>query len=210
MKVDVYSAEGKSTGRSVDLPDEIFGIEPNDHVMYLDVKAIQAHKRQGTSKAKERGEIKGSTRKIKKQKGTGGARAGSIKNPLFRSGGRIFGPRPRQYNLKVNKKVKRLAKISALSAKAKSGAIRVIEDFTYDNPKTSAYASMLKNLECDNKRSLLVTSDMDKNLYLSSRNVKKNEVMTASGLNTLDIMKAGTLVLSEGSLSKIKKALSNN
>jgi len=210
MKVDVYSAEGKSTGRSVDLPDEIFGIEPNDHVMYLDVKAIQAHKRQGTSKAKERGEIKGSTRKIKKQKGTGGARAGSIKNPLFRSGGRVFGPRPRQYNLKVNKKVKRLAKISALSAKAKSGAIRVIEDFTYDNPKTSAYASMLKNLECDNKRSLLVTSDMDKNLYLSSRNVKKNEVMTASGLNTLDIMKAGTLVLSEGSLSKIKKALSNN
>ncbi len=210
MKVDVYSAEGKSTGRSIDLPDEIFGIEPNNHVMYLDVKAIQAHKRQGTSKAKERGEIKGSTRKIKKQKGTGGARAGSIKNPLFRSGGRIFGPRPRTYNLKVNKKVKRLAKISALSSKAQNGAIKVIEDFTYDNPKTSAFASMLKNLECSDKRSLLVIADMDKNLYLSSRNVQKNQLMTSSGLNTLDIMKASTLVLSEGSLSKIKKALSNN
>lgn len=210
MKVDVYSADGKSTGRSIDLPAEIFGIEPNNHVMYLDVKAIQAHMRQGTSKAKERGEIKGSTKKIKKQKGTGGARAGSIKNPLFRSGGRIFGPRPRTYNLKVNKKVKRLAKISALSSKAQSGAIKVIEDFTYDNPKTSAYASMLKNLECDNKRSLVVIADMDKNLYLSSRNVQKNVLMISSGLNTLDIMKASTLVLSEGSLSKIKKALSNN
>lgn len=210
MKVDVYSAEGKSTGRSVDLPDDIFGIEPNNHVMYLDVKAIQAHKRQGTSKAKERGEIKGSTKKIKKQKGTGGARAGSIKNPLFRSGGRIFGPRPRTYNLKVNKKVKRLARISALSAKAQSGSIKIIEDFTYDNPKTSAFASMLKNLECDTKRSLFVMGDMDKNLFLSSRNVKKNEITLASGLNTLDIMKAGTLLISEGSLSKIKSALSNN
>lgn len=210
MKVDVYNAEGKSTGRSVDLPDDIFGIEPNNHVMYLDVKAIQAHQRQGTSKAKERGEIKGSTKKIKKQKGTGGARAGSIKNPLFRSGGRIFGPRPRTYNLKVNKKVKRLAKISALSAKAQSGSIKVIEDFTYDSPKTSNFAAMLKNLECDNKRSLVVLGDMDKNLYLSSRNINKNEIMISSGLNTLDIMKAGTLVLSEGSLSKIKEALSNN
>jgi len=208
MKVDVYGIDGKTTGRSVDLPDNIFGIEPNNHVVYLEVKAIQAHMRQGTSKAKERGEIKGSTRKIKKQKGTGTARAGSIKNPLFRGGGRVFGPRPRQYNLKVNKKVKKLARMSALSSKAASGSIKVVEDFTYDNPKTSAFASMLKNLECDKKRSLVVIAEADKNLYLSSRNIPKNEIMLANNISTLDIMKAGTLVLSEGSLTKIKESFS--
>jgi len=208
MKVDVYGIDGKTTGRSVDLPDDIFGIEPNNHVVYLEVKAIQAHMRQGTSKAKERGEVKGSTRKIKKQKGTGTARAGDIKNPLFRGGGRVFGPRPRQYNLKVNKKVKRLARMSALSSKAASGSIKVIEDFTYDNPKTSAFASMLKNLECDNKRSLVVIADADKNLYLSARNIPKNEIKLASNISTLDIMKARTLVFSEGSLTKIKESFS--
>jgi len=208
MKVDVYGIDGKTTGRSVDLPDDIFGIEPNNHVVYLEVKAIQAHMRQGTSKAKERGEVKGSTRKIKKQKGTGTARAGDIKNPLFRGGGRVFGPRPRQYNLKVNKKVKRLARMSALSSKAASGSIKVIEDFTYDNPKTSAFASMLKNLECDNKRSLVVIADADKNLYLSARNIPKNEIKLASNISTLDIMKASTLVFSEGSLTKIKESFS--
>jgi len=208
MKVDVYGIDGKTTGRSVDLPDDIFGIEPNNHVVYLEVKAIQAHMRQGTSKAKERGEVKGSTRKIKKQKGTGTARAGDIKNPLFRGGGRVFGPRPRQYNLKVNKKVKRLARMSALSSKAASGSIKVIEDFTYDNPKTSAFASMLKNLECDNKRSLVVIADADKNLYLSARNIPKNAIKLASNISTLDIMKASTLVFSEGSLTKIKESFS--
>jgi len=208
MKVDVYGIDGKSTGKSVDLPDDIFGIEPNKHVMYLDVKAIQAHQRQGTSKAKERGEIKGSTKKIKKQKGTGTARAGNIKNPLFKGGGRVFGPRPRSYNLKVNKKVKVLARLSALSSKAASGSVKVIEDFTYDNPKTSEFANMLKNLECAGKRSLLVVAENDKNLYLSTRNIPKSEITTAAGLNTLDILKANTLVLSMGSIDKIKQAYS--
>ncbi|NNE27431.1 MAG: 50S ribosomal protein L4, partial [Saprospiraceae bacterium] len=142
MKVDVYGINGKTTGRKIDLPDEIFGIEPNDHALYLDVKAIQAHKRQGTSKTKERGEITGSTRKIKRQKGTGTARAGSIKSPIFRGGGRIFGPKPRKYNLKLNKKVKNLARKSALSTKAKSGALKVVEDFTFDQPKTSEFVQI--------------------------------------------------------------------
>ncbi len=205
MKVDVYGINGKSTGRSVDLPDDIFGIEPNDHAIYLDVKAIQAHQRQGTHKAKERGEIKGSTKKIKKQKGTGTARFGNIKNPLFRSGGRIFGPRPRTYDLKVNKKVKRLARKSALSTMIKNGALKVVEDFTYDAPKTKEFASMLNNLECS-KGSLMVLAEADNNLYKSCRNIKKSEITTANNLNTLNILGAGTLVLSEGSVSKIIEA----
>ncbi len=207
MKVDVYGIDGKSTGRSIELPDDIFGQEPNSHVMYLDVKAIQAHGRQGTAKAKERGEIKGSTKKIKKQKGTGTARFGSIKNPLFKGGGRMFGPRPRSYNLKVNKKVKRLARISALSAKAQNGSLKVIEDFTYDAPQTKSFASMLTSLECGSKSSLVVLAEKDQNLYLSGRNIPNSGVTTASGLSTLDILKANTLLISEGSIDVIKKAL---
>jgi len=207
MKVDVYGINGKSTGRSVDLPDEIFGVEPNEHAVYLDVKSIQANKRQGTHKAKERGEIKGSTRKIKKQKGTGTARAGSMKNPLYKGGGRMFGPRPRTYSVKLNKKVKRLARLSALSAKAASGAIKVVEDFTFETPKTKEFVNVLNNLEAT--KALIVVDQKDDNLLLSSRNVKHAQMTTAKNLNTLDIMKAGSLIISEGSVNAIKESFLN-
>ncbi len=207
MKVDVYGINGQATGRKIELPDEIFGTEPNKHVVYLDVKAIQANGRQGTHKAKERGEIKGSTRKIKRQKGTGTARAGSIKNPLFKGGGRVFGPRPRNYNLKLNKKVKRLARISALSSKIASGAIKVVEDFTFDQPKTKEFLNVIKNLEANNGKSLFVLSDFDNNLFLSSRNLQETSVVLAQDLSTLDIMRAKALLISEGSVEKIKETL---
>jgi len=207
MKVDVYDINGKSTGRSLDLPDDIFGIEPNEHAVYLDVKSIQANKRQGTHKAKERGEIKGSSKKIKKQKGTGTARFGNIKNPLFKGGGRVFGPRPRTYSVKLNKKVKRLARLSALSAKAASGAIKVVEDFTFEAPATKEFANVLNNLEA--KKALVVLAERDNNLLLSSRNIKQTSLITAKNLNTLDIMKAGSLILSEGSVNAIKETFSN-
>lgn len=208
MKVDVYGTNGKATGRQVELPDEIFGIEPNEHAVYLDVKAIQANARQGTHKAKERGEITGSTKKIKRQKGTGTARAGSIKNPLFKGGGRVFGPRPRSYGQKLNKKVKRLARISALSAKSAAGAIKVIEDFTFDQPKTKEYVNVLKNLELANSKTLLVVPEMDQNLVLSQRNVKESRITLAKDINTLEIMKANNLLISEASVDKIKETLS--
>ncbi len=207
MKIDVLNIDGKSTGRNVDLPDEIFGIEPNDHVMYLAVKQYLAHQRQGTHKAKERGEIKGSTRKIKKQKGTGTARAGSIKNPLFRSGGRIFGPRPRTYKIKLNKKVKTLARASALSTKAKDGALKVVEDFTFDQPKTSQLAQVLTNLE-SGRKSLLVLGDNDKNLYLSGRNLPHSRVVNADSVNVYEILNSDTIFLSESSIGKIKETFS--
>jgi large subunit ribosomal protein L4 len=209
MKVDVYGINGKSTGRSIDLPDDIFGIEPNDHAVYLDVKAMQAHSRQGTHKAKERGEIKGSTRKIKKQKGTGTARAGSIKNPLFKGGGRVFGPRPRAYDLKLNKKVKRLARISALSSKVQGGTLRVIEDFTFDQPKTKEFINVLKNHNAANAKSLLVIAEADNNILLSSRNLKESKVMVAQNLNTIEILKAKSILISEGSIEKIKETFSS-
>jgi len=208
MKVDVYGTNGKATGRQVELPDEIFGIEPNEHAVYLDVKAIQANARQGTHKAKERGEIAGSTKKIKKQKGTGTARAGSIKNPLFKGGGRVFGPRPRSYGQKLNKKVKRLARISALSAKSAAGAIMVVEDFTFDQPKTKEYVNVLKNLELANSKTLFVVPEMDQNLVLSQRNVKESRITLAKDINTLEIMKANKLLISEASVDKIKETLS--
>lgn len=208
MKVDVYGTNGKTTGRKVDLPDEIFGAEPNEHAVYLDVKAMQANARQGTHKAKERGEIAGSTRKIKRQKGTGTARAGSIKNPLFKGGGRVFGPRPRSYGQKLNKKVKRLARISALSAKSAAGAIRVVEDFTFDKPKTKEFVNVLRNLEMHNGKTLFVLSELDNNILLSSRNLQEAKVMLAQNINTLDIMRAGALIISEGSVEKIKETLS--
>ena len=203
MKVDVLNIEGKTTGRSVDLPDEIFGIEPNEHAVYLAVKAYQAAQRQGTHKAKEKGEITASTRKIKRQKGTGTARAGSLKSPVFRGGGRVFGPKPRNYSLKLNKKVKRLARASALSSKAQGGQIIVIEDFTFDQPKTKEFINVIKNLSAEDKKSLLVLNDYDKNLFLSSRNIRKTGVVNAKDLNTFQILDSQALILSEGSIGKI-------
>lgn len=207
MKIDILNIEGKSTGRSVELPSEIFGIEPNDHAVYLAVKAYQAAQRQGTHKSKEKGEITASTRKIKKQKGTGTARAGSLKSPIFRGGGRAFGPRPRNYDLKLNKKVKRLARASALSTLANNGQIVVVEDFTFDKPKTKEYLNVLENLSASGKKSLLVLNDYDKNLLMSSRNIPKAGVVNAKDLNTFQILNAQSLILSEGCISKIQETL---
>lgn len=205
MKLEVLNISGSATGRSVDLPDDVFGIEPNEHVVYLAVKQYLAHQRQGTHKAKEKGEITGSTRKLKRQKGTGTARAGSIKSPVFRGGGRIFGPRPRTYSIKLNKKVNRLARRSALASKINSGQVKVVEDFTA--AKTKEYVSILKNLECTGK-SLLVTGEHDKSLYLSSRNIPKVSVVTAADLNTYQVMNGGTLLIAEGAVAKLISALS--
>jgi len=207
MKVAVLDVNGKDTGRKVDLSKDVFAIEPNNHAMYLDVKQYLANKRQGTHKAKERGEVKGSTRKIKKQKGTGTARAGDIKNPLFKGGGRVFGPRPRDYEFKLNVKQKRLARRSALSYKAKDGAITILEDINFESPKTKEYASILSNLNILDKKSLIVIPDSNKNVYLSSRNLKGTKVVTASEINTYDILNANMVVISEGSISKIEGIL---
>ena len=203
MKLDVINIQGSKTGKTVELPDAVFGVEPNEHAVYLAVKQYLAAQRQGTHKAKERGEIAGSTKKIKKQKGTGTARAGSIKNPLFRGGGRMFGPRPRTYNIKLNKKVKQLARNSALSAKASSDSIIVVEDFTFDAPKTKEFVSILNNLNLQGKKALFVVSEEDKSLYLSSRNVPKTSMTRAQDLNTYEVMNAGTIVLSESSVNRI-------
>jgi large subunit ribosomal protein L4 len=205
MKLDVLNTQGKATGRSIELPADIFGIEPNEHAVYLSVKQYLAHQRQGTHKTKERGEIAGSTRKIKRQKGTGTARAGSIKNPLFRGGGRVFGPKPRNYGIDLNKKVKRLARKSALSVKAGAGDIVVMEDFSFDAPKTQEFVNILNNLELTGQKTVIVTPDHEKEVFLSSRNVQGSEVVRASDLNTYQIMKAGKLVLSEGAVEKIKE-----
>ena len=203
MKVAVVDIQGKDTGRKVELSPDVFGIEPNNHAIYLDVKSHLANKRQGTHKAKERGEIKGSTRKIKKQKGTGTARAGSIKNPLFRGGGRVFGPRVRDYSQKVNKKVKRLARKSALTLKAQEKSIIVLEDLKMDSPKTSAYIAILKSLGIDSKKSLVVLAEPNNNVYLSSRNLSKSEAITTSELSTYKIVNANSLVISESSVGEI-------
>lgn len=205
MKVDILNIQGKSTGRSIELPDEIFGAEPNEHALYLAVKAFNAAQRQGTHKAKEKGEVTASTKKIKRQKGTGTARAGSLKSPVFRGGGRVFGPKPRNYSLKLNKKVKRLAKISALSVKAANNEIIVVEDFTFDSPKTKEFVGVLNNLSAGNKKSLLVLNDYDNNLYLSSRNIAKSSVVNAKDLNTYEILNAQSLILSEGSVNKLQE-----
>ena len=206
MKLDILNIEGKKTGKQADLPDDIFGVEPNNHAIYLAVKQYNANQRQGTHASKERGQIAGSTKKIKRQKGTGTARAGSIKSGVFRGGGRIFGPRPdRNYGGKLNKKVKRLARKSALSTKMTSGQILVVEDFTFEGPKTSEYKNFLSNLDLAGKSSLLVTGDHDKALNLSSRNIQKAGVARAQDLNTYQVLKANTLILSEGSIAKIKE-----
>ncbi|MGE5349982.1 MAG: 50S ribosomal protein L4 [Actinomycetota bacterium] len=204
MEIAVINIEGKETGRKVNLNETIFGIEPNDHAIYLDTKQYLASQRQGTHKAKERGEIMGSTRKLKRQKGTGTARFGSIKNPEFRGGGRIFGPRPRFYGFKLNKKVKQLARKSALTYKARENKIIVLEDFSLDVPKTSQMAGMSANLNLSRKKSLIVLPEQNKNIYLSSRNLQGVEVVTISDLNTYNIMKASTLVLTESAVDVLQ------
>ena len=209
MKLEVLTIEGKNAGKSIELPAEIFGIEPNEHAVYLAVKQYNANQRQGTHKTKERGEVTGSTRKIKRQKGTGTARAGDIKNPLFRGGGRTFGPRPRNYGFKLNRKVKQLARKSALSSKAAIGQIFIVEDFTFDTPKTKEFVNILKNLKLDESKSLLVTGDYDNTLHLSSRNLPKASVTRAQDLNTFEILNTQALVLSEASLEKIIQSFAN-
>ncbi len=208
MKVAVLDKNGKDTGRKVELSKEVYGIEPNNHAVYLDVKQYLANQRQGTHKAKERAEITGSTRKIKKQKGTGTARAGSIKSGVFRGGGRMFGPRPRNYSFKLNKNLKRLARKSALSMKATNKAIIVVEDVTLETPKTKDFTTILSALGLDGKKSLFVLGESNKNLYLSSRNLKRTEVIINSELSTYKIMNANSVVLFESSLEGIEQNLS--
>lgn len=207
MELVVLNQEGKDTGKKVALNDSIYAVEPSDHAIYLDVKQYLANQRHGTHKSKERGEISGSTRKIKKQKGTGTARAGSIKSPVFVGGGRVFGPRVRSYSFKLNKKLKQLARKSALTYKAKENKIVVIEDFKFESPKTQSYVSMLENLKVNDKKSLLVMADANKNIYLSSRNLKKAEVVTADSLHTYQIMNASTLLITEKSIGLIESIL---
>lgn len=204
MKVAVLDIKGKDTGRKANLSDDVFAIEPNKHAVYLDVKQYLAHQRQGTHKSKERAEIAGSTRKIKKQKGTGTARAGSIKSPIFRGGGRIFGPRPKDYTQKLNKNLKRLARKSALTLKSRENAILVVEDFDFDTPRTKDFVQVLKTLGLENKKSLIVLGDSNKGVYLSSRNFKGSEVITNSELSTYKILNANSVVLLEGSLEGIE------
>lgn len=208
MKIAVIDINGKDTGRKVELSKEVFGIEPNNHAVYLDVKQYLANQRQGTHKSKERAEIAGSTRKIKKQKGTGTARAGSIKSGVFRGGGRMFGPRPRNYSFKLNKSLKRLARKSALSLKANNKAIFVMEDIQFDAPKTKNFIAVLKTLGIEDKKSLFVLGDLNNNVYLSSRNLKDTEVISNLNLSTYKIMNANSLVLFEGSLEGIELNLS--
>ena len=208
MEVKVLDINGKETGRKVQLSDSVFAIEPNKHAVYLDVKQYLANQRQGTHKAKERAEVAGSTRKIKKQKGTGTARAGSAKNPLFKGGGTVFGPRPRSYSFKLNKNLKRLARKSALSLKVNESNLVVVEDFTFDTPSTKNFINVLKSLGLDNKKSLFVLGDTNKNVYLSSRNLKASSVVTTSELSTYAILNAKSLVLLEGAVDGIEANLS--
>ncbi|WP_339921233.1 50S ribosomal protein L4 [uncultured Flavobacterium sp.] len=208
MEVKVLDFNGKDTGRKVELSDSVFAIEPNNHAVYLDVKQYLANQRQGTHKAKERAEVAGSTRKIKKQKGTGTARAGSAKNPLFKGGGTVFGPRPRSYSFKLNKSLKRLARKSAFSMKAKESNIIVLEDFKFETPNTKNFINVLKALELENKKSLFVLGDTNKNVYLSSRNLKASNVVSSLELSTYAILNANNLVLLESSLEIIEENLS--
>jgi large subunit ribosomal protein L4 len=205
MKVNVLNKQGADTGRSVTLSQEIFGIEPNDHAIWLDVKQFQANQRQGTHKTKDRSEISRSTRKVFRQKGTGGARHGSLKSGIYVGGGRIHGPRPRDYSFKLNKKLKKLARLSALSYKAKENNILVVEDFEMSTPKTSEFKGFLNALNI-NERTLFVTAETNKNIYLSGRNIEGNTVMKASDINTYQVLKAGKLILTEGALTKLEES----
>jgi len=207
MQVEVLNISGKKTAKKVDLVDSIFAAEPNDHCIYLDVKLFLANQRQGTHKAKERAEIARTTKKLKRQKGTGGARAGSMKSPLFIGGGRAFGPRPRDYSFKLNKKVKDLARISALTYKAKDNAITVLEDFSFEAPKTKNFIDLMKNLNLSDKKTLLVLGDTNKNVYLSSRNIQGTKVVNASDINTYDILHSEMIILAEGSIKVIETIL---
>jgi len=204
MEFKIFDKTGKETGETVTLSEAIFGIEPNDHAIYLDVKQYQANQRQGTHKTKERAEISGSTRKIKRQKGTGTARAGSIKSPVFRGGGRVFGPRPRDYHFKLNKKLKRLARKSALSYKAKDACITIVDDFMLDSPKTKEFISFLQGFSFDGKKTLLITNQNDPNIYLSSRNLQKARVLPTSELSTFEILHADQLIITKSSLDTIE------
>ncbi len=207
MQVEVLNISGKKTAKKVELADVIYGVEPSDHSIYLDVKHYLAAQRQGTHKSKERAEISRTTKKLKKQKGTGGARAGSMKSPLFIGGGRVFGPRPRDYSFKLNKKTKVVARLSALTYKAKENAITILEDFTFEAPKTSNYVDLIKNLNLSDKKTLLVLGESNNNVYLSSRNLKGTKVVKASDLNTYDIVNAETLILLESSVKVLESLL---
>jgi len=206
MEVKVLNISGKETGAKVQLPESVFGIEPNDHAIYLDVKQYLANQRQGTHKSKQRNEIAGSTRKLYKQKGTGGARAGSIKSPLFNGGGRVFGPQPRDYSFKLNKKLKSLARKSALAYKAKDNSVVILEDFNFDTAKTKNYTSLLAALNVGTQKTLLVLPAQNNNIYLSSRNVQKTKVISAADLNTYDVLNAGVLVLTADSVKTLEEA----
>jgi large subunit ribosomal protein L4 len=208
MEINVLNLSGKETGAKVQLPESVFGVEPNDHAIYLDVKQFLANQRQGTHKSKQRNEIAGSTRKLHKQKGTGGARAGSIKSPLFNGGGRVFGPQPRDYSFKLNKKLKSLARVSALSYKAKDNNILVLEDFNFDAIKTKTYIQMEADLNVTNDKTLLVLAGVENNnVYLSSRNLKKTKVINVDRLNTYDVLNAGKLILTTGAVKTLEEAL---
>jgi large subunit ribosomal protein L4 len=207
MKLSIFNIKGEETGREISLNKEVFGIEPNEHAVYLEVKQYLANQRQGTHKVKNRNEISGSTRKIKKQKGTGTARAGSIKSPVFRGGGTMFGPEPRDHSFKLNKKLKHLAKKSAFSAKAKDKKIKVLEDFNFDSPKTKEFISILKNLESDTVKSLLILGSANSNVFLSSRNLKNIKVTPIDGISTYDLVNAHQLILMESSIEVIQNTL---
>ncbi|MBT5354147.1 MAG: 50S ribosomal protein L4 [Flavobacteriales bacterium] len=209
MKLSVYNTEGKETSKTVSLSKDIFGIEPNNHAIYLDVKNYLAAQRQGTHKSKERSDVTGSRRKIRKQKGSGAARVGDIKNPLFRGGGRVFGPRPRSYDFKLNKKVKVLARKSALSQIAKDKKMIILEDFSMDTPSTKDFAKILSNLDQTNNKTLLILTDSNKNILLSSRNLKKTKVVNVSSINTYDLMNAHKLMFVESSIKEIEKNYKN-
>ncbi len=210
MEVALLKYSGEKSTKKVTLPETVFGIEPNDHAIYLDVKSYLANQRQGTHKSKQRNEISGSSRKLKKQKGTGGARAGNIKNPQFKGGGRVFGPTPRDYSFKLNKKVKDLARKSALTYKAKDNAIAVLEDFSFDSPKTSQYVKMLSAISLADKKTLFVLPENNKNVVLSGRNIKNSKITTADQINTYDVMNANTIVFVESSVSKVENILNKD
>jgi large subunit ribosomal protein L4 len=210
MDISVVKHSGETTGRKLSLSADVFGIEPNDHAIWLDVKSYLANQRQGTHKSKQRNEIAGSSKKIKKQKGTGGARAGNIKNPLFKGGGRVFGPQPRDYSFKLNKKVKDLARKSALTYKAKDNSIAVLEDFNLDTPKTKTYVNLLKSLSLDNKKTLLILPETNANIVKSGRNIQNTKIITVHQINTYDVMNADQLILIESSVSKIDGILNKS
>jgi large subunit ribosomal protein L4 len=209
MKLSVLNISGKDTGKKIELKDSVFAIEPNDHAIYLDVRQYLANKRQGTSKTKERSEITGSTRKLRRQKGTGAARVGSIKNPIFRGGGKTFGPQPRSYRFKLNKKLKKLARISALSYKVKNNGIMILENFNFEMPKTKEYIKLVNNLKLQDNKSLIVLTKPNKNIYLSSRNLKDSKVVSVSDLTTYDIMNCSVIVFEESSIDVLTKMYEN-